>query len=362
MGALLPLTAASGGVQAGIWPWFLFCLFVVTMLLLDLFVFHRRSHVIELREATLWSIFWVGLAFIVALVMFLWRGGSAALLFLTGYVVELSLSVDNLFVFLMLFTYFAVPPKYQHRVLFWGIVGAILMRVLFIVLGVALINRLHWVLFIFGAFLVFTGIRMAGKHDEEIHPERNPLIKLARRFLPVCSEYRGGAFFFRDPDRNLLVATPLFIVLLVVETTDVVFAVDSVPAVIGVIRDPVTGYADPFLAFTSNICAVLGLRAMFFALAGLLRRFRFLHYGLAAILTFVGVKMLVEAAGFYRLLPLKLGPIEIPEVHIATSVSLAVVGVLLALSLAASLLLPPRKVIETIGVREAAREADRPPD
>ncbi len=356
MAMLLALTAA-GGIQAGVLQWFLFCAFVATMLLLDLFVFHRRSHVIELREATLWSVFWIGLALVVAFVMYLWRGSPAALLFLTGYVVELSLSVDNLFVFLMLFTYFAVPAKYQHRVLFWGIVGAILMRVLFIVLGVALINRLHWVLFIFGAFLVYTGIRMAGKHDEEIHPERNPLIKLAKRVLPVSHEYHGGAFFFRDPARQMLVATPLFIVLLVVETTDVVFAVDSVPAVIGVIRDPVTGYADPFLAFTSNICAVLGLRAMFFALAGLLRRFRFLHYGLAAILTFVGIKMLLEAAGFYHLLPLELGPVTIPEVHIATSLSLAIVGTLLALSLTASLLLPVKRQ----GAEERRRRGARGP-
>jgi tellurite resistance protein TerC len=338
----LMLMATPGGLQAGVGPWLLFCLFVVAMLLLDLFVFHRQSHVIALREAALWCVFWVALAMGVALVMYFWRGSSAALLFLTGYVVELSLSVDNLFVFLLLFTYFAVPAKYQHRVLFWGIVGAVLMRVLFIVLGVALINRLHWVLFIFGAFLVFTGIRMVGKSDEEVHPERNPVLKLARRFLPVSTEYRGGAFFFRDSARRLLVATPLFIVLLVVETTDVVFAVDSVPAVIGVIRDPVTGYADPFLAFTSNICAVLGLRAMYFALAGLMRRFRFLNYGLAAILSFVGVKMLMEAAGFYHLLPFRLGPLEIPKVHITTPLSLAIVGALLALSLAASLLLPVR--------------------
>ncbi len=332
-----------GGLQVGFLPWLLFCLFVTVMLLLDLFVFHRRSHVVGLREATLWSIFWVALAGCVAVVIRLWHGSSAALLFLTGYVVELSLSVDNLFVFLMLFTYFAVPAKYQHRVLFWGIVGAVIMRILFIVVGVALINRLHWVLFIFGAFLVFTGIRMAAKSDEEIHPERNPVLKLAKKILPVSTEYHGGAFFYRTPGRRLLIATPLFIVLLVVETTDVVFAVDSVPAVIGVIRDPVTGYADPFLAFSSNICAVLGLRAMFFALAGLMRRFRFLNYGLAAILSFIGVKMLLEAATFYHLLPLHLGPVVIPKVHIATSLSLAIVGALLAVSLIASLLFPERE-------------------
>jgi len=342
MGGTLLFWLAGGVFEAGPLPWILFNAFVVLMLVLDLFVFHRHSHVIGIREAVLWSIFWIAVALGVAFVFYLWRGTPDALKFLAGYVVEKSLSVDNLFVFLVLFTYFSVPPQYQHRVLFWGIVGAVIMRFLFILLGVALINRLHWVLILFGAFLVATGLRMARRSAEEIHPERNPVLKLAKRILPVSTEQRGGAFFFRDPATRGLVATPLFIVLLVVETTDVVFAVDSVPAVIGVIRDPVTGLADPFIAFTSNICAILGLRALYFALAGMMRRFHLLHYGLAAILTFVGIKMLIEAAGFYHWLPLHLGPVVIPEMHISTPFSLAVVGALLAISLVASLLYPAR--------------------
>jgi tellurite resistance protein TerC len=334
--------------------WVLFNAFVLVMLMLDLFVFHRHAHVIRMREAVLWSIFWIALALVFALVMHFWyeppadatdpaslaRRG-AAMKYLTGYVVEKSLSVDNLFVFLVLFSYFAVPAVYQHRVLFWGIVGALVMRIVFIVLGVALINRLHWLMFVFGGFLVFTGVKMALKSDEEVHPERNPVLRLARKFLPITHEYHQGSFFTRVNGK--LFVTPLFIVLLVVETTDVMFAVDSVPAVIGVIQDPRTKLSDSFIAYTSNVFAILGLRALYFALSGLMQTFHLLHYGLAAILSFVGVKMLIEAAAFYSQRYAHQLPAWAPlHVEIPTWLSLAVIGGVLAAAVALSLMFPQK--------------------
>jgi tellurite resistance protein TerC len=307
-------------------PWVLFNAFVVLMLVLDLFVFHRKAHVIRVREALAWVAFWVALALAFAVLLYFWRGPRPAVQFLTGYVVEQSLSVDNLFVFLLLFAYFRVPGEYQHRVLFWGILGAVVMRIVFIVAGVALINRLHWVLYIFGAFLVYAGLKMSFKSEEEVDPEKNLVLRLSRRFLPVSPELDGGKLFTRQGGR--LLATPLFVVLLVVETTDVIFAVDSVPAVIGVIKDPATGLTDPFLAYTSNIFAILGLRAMYFALAGLMGLFHLLHFGLAAILVFVGVKMVLPER--YDLPP---------------AATLSVIAGILALSVAASLLWPGKKKV-----------------
>jgi len=336
-------------------PWVLFNAFVLVMLVLDLLVFHRHAHVIRIKEAVLWSIFWISLALLFSLVMHfgyeppagasdpasLARRG-AALKYLTGYLIELSLSVDNLFVFLMLFAYFAVPANFQHRVLFWGIVGAILMRIVFILAGVAIINRLHWVMFLFGIFLIFTAWKLVASSEAEVHPEKNPFLRIARRWLPVTSDYRAGAFFVRQEGK--LHITPLFIVLLTVETTDVMFAVDSVPAVIGVIKDPVTHQSDPFIAYTSNIFAVLGLRAMFFALSGLMRAFHLLHYGLAGILAFVGIKMLLEAASFYgEHYAERLPDWAELHIHVPTWMSLAIIGGVISLSVALSLLFPKKE-------------------
>ena len=336
-------------------PWVVFNIFVVIMLVLDLKVFHRHAHEIRMREAIGWSIFWIALAlaFVIPL-YFLYEhyhvaekaaaamlegkkevqlqigeltGKQAVLLYLTGYIVEKSLSVDNLFVFLMLFTYFAVKPVFQHRVLFWGILGAILMRAAFILAGVALIHRFQWVLFIFGAFLIVTGVKMAFKSEEEIHPEKNIVLRLCKRFLRTTPQYDGGKFFTRIDGR--LLATPMFIVLIVVETTDVVFATDSIPAILGITTDP-------FIVYSSNIFAILGLRALFFALARLLEIFHLLHYGLAAILVFIGIKMLLEAGHHYP-------EWNLPSYDVPTGAALGVIGVLLTLSVAASLMFPQKK-------------------
>ncbi len=331
------LLAALADIIAHPWfPWVAFNLLVACLLALDLFVFNRKAHVIEFREAIGWSIFWIGIALVFNALLIPWRGYDDALKFTAGYLLEKSLSVDNLFVFLLLFTYFQVPRKYQHRVLFWGIVGAVVMRIIFIVLGVALINQLHWMLFVFGAFLLYTGFKMAFKNDEQVHPEHNPIVKLVRKIIPVSPPTDDGKFFTRHQGKFM--ATPLFVVLIAIETTDVVFAVDSVPAVIGVIRDPVTQQSDMFLAYSSNIFAILGLRALYFALSGLLEKFHLLHFGLAAILAFVGVKMLLEAAEYYHWLPWSM--------HIPTSISLSIIGIILALSVAASLMYPAKQTAE----------------
>lgn len=265
--------------------WIAFNIFVLAMLALDLGVFHRKAHVIKIKEALAWSAMWITLALLFNLGVYFWRGPETALEFLTGYVIEKSLSVDNIFVFLLIFSYFHVSPLYQHKVLFWGILGALIMRAIFIATGVTLIQKFHWVIYIFGAFLILTGIKMALQKDKKIHPERNPVLRLFRRFMPVTDRYEDGRFFVKRAGRYL--ATPLFIVLLVVETTDVIFAVDSIPAILAITLDP-------FIVYTSNVFAILGLRALYFALAGLMQLFHHLHYGLSVILVFVGVKMLIS--------------------------------------------------------------------
>ena len=266
--------------------WLAFNIFVLAMLALDLGVFHRKAHVVQIKEALGWTAIWITLALLFNLGIYFWRGPEPALEFLTGYLIEKALSVDNIFVFLLIFSYFDVPLVYQHKVLFWGILGALIMRALFIVVGITLIEKVHWVIYIFGGFLILTGIKIALQKEKEIRPERNPVLRIFRRFMPVSDRYENGKFFLKKEGRYL--ATPLSIVLLVVETTDIVFAVDSIPAILAITLDP-------FIVYTSNVFAILGLRALYFALAGLMRLFQYLHYGLSAILVFVGVKMLVAS-------------------------------------------------------------------
>jgi len=299
-------------------PWVLFNIFVLFMLAVDLLVFHRKSHEVKIKEALLWSGAWIGLALIFNIGLYLWMGPEPALQFLTGYVVEKSLSVDNLFVFLIIFTYFRVDASYQHKVLFWGIIGALIFRAIFIAAGVALINHFHWVIYVFGSFLVLTGIRMALEKDKELHPEKNPVITLFRCLMPVSGNYVEGNFFTTISGR--MAATPLFVVLLVVETTDILFAVDSIPAILAITLDP-------FIVYTSNVFAILGLRALYFALAGTMRLFHYLHYGLSAILVFIGIKMV--AADVYK---------------VPIGVALGVVAGILIISVVASVFWPQEKV------------------
>ena len=264
--------------------WGGFILFVLAMLAIDLGVFHRTSHTVSIKEAGIWTVVWISLATIFGLGLWLRNGSEQALAFAAGYVIEYSLSMDNIFVFVLIFTFFAVPASYQHRVLFWGIIGALVMRGVMIAAGAALIKQFHWIIYFFGAFLVFTGIRMAFHDNSEIHPEKNPLIRLFRRIMPVTSDYRGDRFFVREAGK--LMATPLFLVLLMVESTDLIFAVDSIPAIFAVTTDP-------FIVFTSNVFAILGLRSLYFILAGAVDKFHYLKLGLSAVLTFVGIKMLI---------------------------------------------------------------------
>jgi tellurite resistance protein TerC len=266
------------------WVWVGFTIFVLGTLALDLGVFHREAHVVQPKEAGMWVAIWSTLALVFATILYFWKGSEPALLFVTGYLVELSLSADNIFVIVMIFAYFSVPDKYQHRVLFWGILGALIMRGAFIGMGALLIQKMSWIMYIFGAFLVFTGIKMALRQDEEFDAEKNVVMRTARRFLRVTNQYHGQKFFTKED--GLSVATPLFLVLLLVEFTDLVFAVDSIPAIFSVTTDP-------FLVYTSNVFAILGLRSMYFLLAGIVHKFVYLKYGLSAILTFVGVKMLI---------------------------------------------------------------------
>jgi len=264
--------------------WIVFGIFIPVMLALDLGVFHRRDHVIKVKEALVWSGIWITLALLFALGIYLLVGHEKALNYITGYLVEESLSVDNLFVFLLIFSYFCVPAAYQHRVLFWGIMGAIVMRAVFIVTGLTLLENLHWIIYVFGAFLVYTAVRLAFNKEEEIKPEKNPVLRLFRRFVPMTKRYHGNQFFVKARGRRL--ATPLLLTLVVIETTDVIFAVDSVPAVLSITRDP-------FIVYTSNIFAVMGLRSLYFALSGVIQKFYYLNYGLAAILAFLGLKMII---------------------------------------------------------------------
>ena len=296
--------------------WGAFNLFVIAMLALDLGVFHRNAHEVRIREALFWSVFWIVLSMLFNLGVYYWHGSQAALEFLTGYLLEKSLSVDNIFVFLMIFTYFRVPYLHQHKVLFWGILGALIMRALFILVGITLIQKFHWVIYLMGGFLIITGIKMATQKDADIHPERNPVLRLVRRFVRVTEDYEGGSFFVRRSGR--LLATPLFIVVLVVETTDVIFAVDSIPAILAITLDP-------FIVYTSNVFAILGLRALYFALAGVMQLFHYLPYGLSFILVFVGIKMLL---------------VDIYKIPIG--MALGTVAAVLVISVIASILFPPK--------------------
>ena len=274
-----------------LWGWIWFNVAVLAILALDLGVLHRRSAKVSLKEAAIWSGVWVALSLCFALAIYRNMGPESGLEFLTGYLIEYALSVDNIFVFVLIFSYFSVPEKYQHRVLFWGIIGALVLRGVMIVAGSALVTRFAWTLYIFGAFLVFTGIRMAlQKDDAAYNAERDPVLRLARKLISVTPDYRGDKFFVKEPDktgRMRFAATPLFIVLIIVDTTDIIFATDSIPAIFAVTRDP-------FIVYTSNICAVLGLRALYFLLASVVDKFVYLKLGLSLVLVFIGAKMLLE--------------------------------------------------------------------
>ncbi len=266
------------------WFW-IFNLCIAIIIALDLLVFHRKSHVVSIKEALWSSAFWIVFAMIFNLFVYYFKGSEGALNFLTGYLVEKALSVDNLFVFLLIFSYFRVPGHLLHKVLFWGIFGAIIMRAIFILFGIALIQNFHWVIYIFGLFLVITGIKLALEKGKEIHPEKNFIIRNFEKFFSVSPHFVEDKFFIKQNGRYL--ATPLFIVLLAIETTDVIFAIDSIPAIIGITEDP-------FIVYTSNILAILGLRSLYFALSHILALFHYLHYGLALILVFIGCKMLIS--------------------------------------------------------------------
>lgn len=302
-----------------IWAWGVFLLVVIAMLMVDLGVFHRKAHVLSMREATIWSIVWVVVALVFNAIVWVWLGHQKALEFFTGYLVEKALSADNIFVFAVLFNYFAVPPEYRHRVLFWGVLGAIVFRLTFILAGTALLEKFHWVVYIFGIIVIVSGIKLLMRKDEEIDPERNPVLRLARRFLPITPNYHGQNFFVRLNGKFM--ATPLALVLLVVESTDIVFAIDSIPAIFAITRDP-------FIVFTSNVCAILGLRALYFLLEGMIRLFRYLDEGLAVILVFIGIKMLVSE--FYK---------------IPTWVALGFVAAVLAITIALSLMAERREQV-----------------
>ena len=297
--------------------WITFVTFVIGMLALDMLVLQKKEHEISIREALLWTLFWIAISLIFNFGIYYYMGFNYALEFLTGYLIEKSLSVDNIFVFILIFSYFGIPSRYQHKILFWGILGAVIMRAAFIFAGVAVIQRFHWVIYLLGAFLVYIGIKMALQKNKEIHPERNPVLRAFSRFFPVDSGYKRGKFFTKNAGR--IAATPLFVVLIVIETTDIVFAMDSIPAILSITLHP-------FIVFTSNVFAILGLRALYFAISGIMGLFAYLNYGLSIILAFVGVKMLI--ADFYK---------------IPVSIALPVVGGILAVSIILSLLKKPRK-------------------
>ena len=301
-----------------LWLWVGFNVFVLAMLALDLFVFHRDAHEVRATEAAAWSALWVTLALIFGAGVYVFLGRDAGLEYFTGYVIEKALSVDNIFVFVLVFGFFRVPSRYQHRVLFWGILGALVMRGAMIVAGAYLIAQFHWIIYIFGAFLVFTGIRMATQDETDFDPDANPAIRLLRRIVPVTAQYHGQHFFVREQAAGRLqwVATPLFVVLVLVEVTDLIFAVDSIPAIFAVTQDP-------FIVYSSNVFAILGLRALYFLLADVIHRFHYLKLGLSIILVFVGLKMLV--VDFYK---------------IPIGLSLAVIVAVLAAATAASLMWP----------------------
>jgi tellurite resistance protein TerC len=306
---ILYMDAISGST----WLWVGFSVFILTMLSLDLGLLNRKAHTIKYREAWIWTVVWVTLALIFAGIVFIFQGTDRGVDFLTGYIIELSLSVDNLFVFILIFSYFKVPARFQHRVLFWGVIGALVMRLTMIFVGATLINRFHWIIYIFGAFLVYTGVKMFKEEETDIQPEHNPVVRLVTRFLPIARYYDESKFFTTVGGRRT--GTLLLLVLIVVEFTDLVFAVDSIPAIFGITTNT-------FIVYTSNVFAILGLRSMYFLLAGVVDKFRYLRAGLAIVLTFIGVKMLLGAV----------------EIHITTWISLIVVAFVLISSVVASLL------------------------
>jgi tellurite resistance protein TerC len=309
-----------------IWLWIGFNIFVLAMFALDLGVFHRKAHAVSLKEASIWSVVWITLAMVFNAGLYFFAGSEPALQFFTGYLIEKSLSVDNIFIFVLLFTFFKVPAPYQHRVLFWGILGALIMRGTLIAVGVALIDSFHWIIYLFGAFLIFTGVRMAFHKEMKLHPENNLLLKFIRRFVPVTENYGHARFFVRRAGRVMV--TPLLLVLLVIESTDLIFAVDSIPAIFAVTRDP-------FLVYTSNIFAILGLRSLYFVFANVMGKFYYLKLGLAVVLSYVGVKMVL--ADIY---------------HIPTALSLSVIAVILVAAVIASILRARRLTAKPVWVEE----------
>jgi len=318
---LIRLGWANTGIKLmtdSLWPWIAFNAFVLVMLALDLGVFHKKSHVVTLKESLAWTTVWLSLAMIFNAGIWHFSGSEKALEFFTGYVIEKSLSVDNVFVIALLFSYFAVAREYQHKVLFWGILGALVMRAGMIGIGTVLITKFAWIIYIFGGFLILTGLKMIFKKEEEIHPEANPVVRWFKRVYPVTKEYRGDSFFVQE--KGIRLATPLFVVLICVEVTDLIFAVDSIPAIFAVTKDP-------FIVYTSNVFAILGLRSLYFALEGMMHKFHYLKIGLGIILTFVGIKMLLAHTAY----------------KIDTLFSLVIVAGILAASIVISLLHKPAK-------------------
>jgi tellurite resistance protein TerC len=304
--------------HTSIWFWIAFNAGVLVLLALDLFVFHKKAREVSLKEAAGWSTLWVTISLAFNVLVWKWRGPQQGLEFLSGYLVEYSLSVDNIFVFVLIFSHFRVPPEFQHRVLFWGILGALVMRGVMIALGVTLVTSFHWILYIFGVFLLLTGVKiLLSKQEEDIDPEANPLVKFVSARLPMTRNYRGQKFFVRENGR--LLGTPLILVLVMVESTDLLFAVDSIPAIFGITRDP-------FIIYTSNVCAILGLRSLYFLLAGVVRKLAYLRYGLGGVLAFIGIKMLI--ADLYK---------------IPITVSLLVVAGMLLASVVVSLVVAARQ-------------------
>ena len=314
--------------------WIGFTIFVLAMLAIDLGVFHRKAHEVRFKEAMTWTFVWITISLLFNVLVWYWFGPVKGLEFLTAYVIEKALSVDNIFVFIVLFTSFAVPKMLQHRVLFWGVLGALVFRAIFIVLGAALLNRFHWMLYVFGALLLITGIKMLVTAEEEVHPENNPMYRFAKRFIPTVSDYEGGNFFTVRNGKRF--ATPLLLVLIAVEASDIVFAVDSIPAIFAITNDP-------FIIYTSNVFAILGLRSLYFLLAGVVEKFHYLKIGLAIVLTFVGVKMLGE--GFVH---------QWLDKESIIGISLGVVALVLIGSVVASLIWPQQA--------ETHVEVQLPPD
>lgn len=335
----IPKLERVAEMDAQTWGWIGFSVFVLFMLILDLGVFHRDSHEVKFKEAVAWAAVWISLALLFNLGVWYFEGPGPAIEFLTAFLLEKSLSVDNIFVFMLVFAYFKVPGQYQHKILFWGIIGALVLRLIFIFVGVALLERFSWLIYVFGGFLILTGIKMFKKNEEDdLDMENKWVIKLLRRVIPISAYYHEDKFFVRRG--GFLNATPLFVVLVVIETTDVVFALDSIPAVLAISDDP-------FIIYTSNVFAILGLRALYFALAGFMKMFHYLHYGLALILVFIGGKMLAMSTGF----------------HLHIGAALGTLVVILTVSVVASILWPPKEAahkVALLGVGEVPPTA--PPE